>query len=69
MQVMGMRKSVVWLVWFMTSAFTMLVLCLLLTLLLSMGGILPLSNPFLIFALLASYIFGILGFWSVGYSS
>ena len=49
MQVMGMKRSVIWTAWILMSSVTMLVICAELTLLLKFAEILPYSNPLLIF--------------------
>ena len=63
MQVMGMRQSVVWLVWLLISGVTMLLVAVLLTMLLKLSGLMPRSNPILLFGLLASYCASILMYW------
>ena len=63
MQVMGMRQSVVWLVWLLISGVTMLLVAVLLTMLLKLSGLMPRSNPILLFGLLASHCASILMYW------
>lgn len=65
MQVMGMRHSVVWIVWLAISGATMITLSFILTFILKWGGITPLSDPLLIFFLLFGYSLSLLSYWSV----
>ena len=62
MQVMGMRNSAVWLVWIFVTAISMVIICILFTLFLSFGGLLPRSNPLLVFFLIFAYILSLLAF-------
>eukprot|EP00095_Tigriopus_kingsejongensis_P012211 maker-scaffold927_size80360-snap-gene-0.22 protein:Tk12211 transcript:maker-scaffold927_size80360-snap-gene-0.22-mRNA-1 annotation:"atp-binding cassette" len=63
MEVMGMRQSAVWIVWLLISGLTLIVANLLLTLLLKFGGLIPRSNPFLLFCLLFCYTLSLLAYW------
>ena len=62
MQVMGMRHSVVWLVWLFITAISMVIICLILSLFISFGGLLPHSNPVLVFFLILAYVLSLLSF-------
>jgi hypothetical protein len=55
MQVMGMKNSVIWSVWILMTFATMVVISAELTAVLRWAGILPLSNPLLVFAMLAVF--------------
>lgn len=63
MQVMGMRRSIPWIVWLIISGATMILSSILLTILLKVSGVLPRTNPFLLFALLLFYVLSLLGYW------
>ena len=63
MQVMGMRHSVIWVVWILLSGVNMLIISAALTLVLKLGGILPYSDTELVFLLLLLYSVSCLAFW------
>lgn len=63
MQVMGMRHSVIWVVWILLSGVNMLIISAALTLVLRLGGILPYSDTELVFLLLLLYSVSCLAFW------
>ena len=63
MQVMGMRHSVIWVVWILLSGVNMLIISAALTLVLRLGGILPYSDTELVFLLLLLYSASCLAFW------
>ena len=63
MQVMGMRHSVIWLVWILISSVNMLTISATLTLILKLGGLLPNSDTELVFLLLLLYSLSCLAFW------
>ena len=63
MQVMGMRHSVIWVVWILLSGVNMLIISAALTLVLRLGGILPYSDTELVFLLLLLYSISCLAFW------
>ncbi len=65
MQVMGMRHSVVWVVWLLISAANMVVISVALSLILSFGGLLPKTDPAIVFILLLVYSLSVLAFWYV----
>ncbi len=52
LEVMGMHSSVSWLVWILTTFIFILIICGVMTTILKLGGLLPLSNWVLIFILL-----------------
>ena len=62
-QVMGMRHSVIWVVWILLSGVNMLIISTALTLILKLGGILPYSDTELVFLLLLLYSVSCLAFW------
>jgi ATP-binding cassette subfamily A (ABC1) protein 12 len=62
-QVMGMRHSVIWIVWLLISAVNMVVISCVLTVILKWGGLLPNTNVELIFMLMLTYSFSVLAFW------
>lgn len=64
MHMMGMKHSVPWVVWLVIPFVTMTFLSLTLTLLLKYGGLLPMSDGFLIFCSLFVYSLSLLGFRS-----
>ena len=63
MQVMGMRHSVIWVVWILLSGVNMLIISAALTLVLRLGAILPYSDTELVFLLLLLYSVSCLAFW------
>ena len=63
MQVMGMRHSVIWVVWILLSGVNVLIISAALTLVLRLGGILPYSDTELVFLLLLLYSVSCLAFW------
>ncbi|XP_059086217.1 retinal-specific phospholipid-transporting ATPase ABCA4-like [Tigriopus californicus] len=65
MQVMGMRRSIPWIVWLLISGATMIFSSILLTILLKFSGILPRTNGILLFALLFFYVLSLLAFCMV----
>ena len=62
-QVMGMRHSVLWLVWILISGVNMILISVALTLILKLGGLLPHSDTELVFLLLLLYSVSCLAFW------
>ena len=63
MQVMGMRHSVIWLVWILISGVNMLFISATLTFILKLGGLLLNSDTELVFLLLLLYSVSCLAFW------
>ncbi len=63
MRVMGLRRGINWIAWFIMTFLGMLILCVVIVLFLKLGSLMRFSDPILLFLFLLSFSFAITMMW------